>query len=139
MKRKILNHFVDVFCEMFLGWRLSNDDINTLLEYNNGKLKLDFWKNKIYYNNDVISIDLYIFEEIKAWFIQNCDKEKIDTNNILEAYITVGNKTIEEDVKKNSRTKRKIKIDVNIIGYIKTDEKEYKCEKNKIGRWHYQK
>ena len=136
MKQKRLKHFVDVFCEMLTGWRCSDDDINKLLEYN-GKLKLDLLQNKIYFDDNEINIYLYIFEEIKAWFIQNCSKEKIDMNNILEAYIKINNKSIEEETNKNSRTRRKVKMEINIIGYIRTDEKEYKCEKYKTENHHY--
>jgi hypothetical protein len=137
MKRKRLKHYTDVFCEMFTGWRCSDDDINILLNYNNGELKLDLLNNKIYSNSNEINISLYIFDEIKEWFKQNCSKEKIDMNNILEAYIKIDNKTIEEETSKNSKTKRKIKMEINIIGYIRTDEKEYKCEKNKNEQFHY--
>jgi hypothetical protein len=59
---------------MFTGWRLSDDDINILIEYNNGELKFDLLKNKIYFNCNEIHISLYIFDEIKEWFIRNRDK-----------------------------------------------------------------
>ena len=136
MRRKILKHYTDVFCDMFVGWRLSDDDINTLLEYNNGELKFDLLNNKIYFNENEINISLYIFDEIKEWLIQNINKEKIDIKNILEAYIQINNKP-EETFHENSRTKRIIKMDVNIIGCIKTNEKEYKTVKNTIEEYHY--
>jgi hypothetical protein len=121
---------------MFVGWRLSDDDINTLLEYNNGELKFDLLNNKIYFNKNEINISLYIFDEIKEWLIQNINKEKIDIKNILEAYIQLNNKP-EETFHKNSRTKRIVKIDVDIIGCIRTNEKEYKTVKNTIEEYHY--
>jgi hypothetical protein len=137
MKRKVLKHFTDVFCEMPTGWRCCDNDINTLLVYNNGELKMDLLNGKIYFNNNETNISLYIFDEIKQWFIENLDKEKINVKNILEAYIKINNKAEEEIVSKKSRTKRKIKMDINIKGYIKTDEKEYVTEKNKTERYHY--
>ena len=137
MKRKRLKHFTDVFCEMFTGWRCSDDDINTLLNYNDGELKIDLLNNGIYFDCNKININLYIFGEIKKWFMENIDKEKIDINKILEAYIKINNKTVEEPISKKTNTKRKIKMDIKIMGYIRTDEKEYKTEKNKIERFHY--
>jgi hypothetical protein len=136
MRRKRLKHFTDVFCEMFPGWRCSDDDINILLNYS-GELKMDILNNKIYFNCNETDIYLFVFEEIKVWFIENINKEKIDISKILEAYIKIDNKTAEETVSKKSGTKRKIKTDIKIIGYIRTDEKEYKTEKDKIERFHY--
>ncbi|MDR1317214.1 MAG: hypothetical protein LBK13_10110 [Spirochaetales bacterium] len=136
MKCKRLKHFTDVFCEMFTGWRLSSDDINTLFLYI-GELKMDLLNKKIYFNYNEINISLYIFDEIRAWFIRNMEKENIDINNILEAYIKINNNIFEEPVNKKSRTKRKVNLDINIIGYIKTDEKEYITDKNKMEKYHY--
>jgi uncharacterized ubiquitin-like protein YukD len=121
---------------MFLGWRCGDDDINKLLEYNNGELKFDLLNKKIYFNGNEINISLYIFEEIREWFIQNTRKEKIDIHNICEAFIKINNKA-EEIICKNSRTKRKVNMEMRITGYIRTDEKEYITEKNKTEKYHY--
>jgi hypothetical protein len=137
MKRKRLKHFTDVFCEMFTGWRLPNDDINTLFVYNNGEIKMDLLNKKIYFNDSEINISLYIFEEIRVWFMINLENENIDITTIIEAYIKINNKIFGEPVNKKSETKRKVNMDIKIIGYIKTDEKEYITEKNKMEKYHY--
>jgi V8-like Glu-specific endopeptidase len=121
---------------MFPGWRCSDGDINTLLNYA-GELKMDLLNDKLYFNDNEINVHLYIFEEIKAWFAKNMDKEKIDMNKIMEAYIRINNKTVEETLPKKTKTKRKIKMDINIMGYIRTDEKEYKTGKEKTEWFHY--
>lgn len=109
---------------MFAGWR-SCSDINTLLAHNNERLKLDILNNKIYYHDDVINIRLYILDEIREWFKENLNKENINIKNILEAFLII-------DIKAGEDTAIKIlTIDVDFIGCIKTDEKEYKTVKTK--------
>ena len=77
MKRKRLKHFTDVFCEMFTGWRCSDDDINTLLNYNDGELKIDLLNNGIYFDCNKININLYIFGEIKNGLWKISIKKKL--------------------------------------------------------------
>jgi len=49
MKRKRLKHYTDIFCDMFAGWRLSQD-IDTLKNIGSGKFLLDFLNKKWYFS-----------------------------------------------------------------------------------------
>jgi ferredoxin-fold anticodon binding domain-containing protein len=119
---------------MFAGWRTCYGDTDTFLAYNNKTLKLDLLNNKIYSNDTQINIHLYSFDEIREWFIKNLDKENIDINSILEAYLKINIKAKEVFVEENfckNRTKKCLTIDINFIAYIRTDEKEYMTEKTR--------
>ncbi len=66
MRRKRLKHYTDIFCDMFIGWRLSNDDIEKIQNIGSGKIRLDFLTDKLYFNNNESPVRLYILGEISA-------------------------------------------------------------------------
>ena len=124
MKHKRLKHFTDIFCRWFFSYRYGNDDDMTLHAYKNGDIKLDILNEKIYFNENEINISLNIFDDIIGWFISNIEKEKIDINYILEAFIIINNKS-EEIVYKYDR---EVAVDFKVMAKIKTDEREYISE-----------
>ena len=75
MRRKRLKHYTDIFCDMFTGWRLSNEDLETLQSFENGELCLDFLNEKLYFDNSELREELYILKEISAWFKRICKRQ----------------------------------------------------------------
>ena len=136
MKRKRLKHYTDIFCDMFAGWRLSQD-IDTLKNIGSGKFLLDFLNKKWYLNDNESEIDLYIFEEIESWFKENLQKDNIDSKKLQEAYLQVNIVIIDCATTPKSRTKRIIQISAEMTAIIKTDEKEYRTEKPTKWEYHY--
>ena len=51
MRKKRIKHQVDVFCDMFSGWRLISD-METLLTLKNGIIEFDFINNNIKLNDN---------------------------------------------------------------------------------------
>ena len=137
MKRKRLKHYTDIFCDMFTGWRLSDKDIEILQNFGRGKLQLDFLNEKLYINDNESEIDLYILREIAAWLKINLQKDNIDSAKIQEAYLTVNAVTAECETSPKSRTKQIVQINAEMTATIKTDEKEYRTEKQTKWEYHY--
>ena len=137
MKRKRLKHYTDIFCDMFTGWRLSDRDIEILQNFGIGKLQLDFLNEKLYLNDIVSEIDLYILGEISAWFKQNLQKDNIDLKKILEAYLNINIVAVERETSPKSRTKRIVQLNAEMTAIIKTDEKEYRTEKQTKWEYHH--
>jgi len=137
LRRKRLKHYTDVFCDMFTGWRLSNEDIETLQNFGNGKLLLDFLTKKIYFNDNEANVNLYILSEISAWFEKNLQKENIDFQQIRKAYLIVNLNLVNCATKPKSRTKKIIQVNVDMTAIIKTDIKEYRTDKQTKNEYHY--
>jgi len=137
MRRKRLKHYTDIFCDMFTGWRLSNEDIKTLQNFENGELCLDFLNEKLYFNNDELREELYILKEISAWFKENLQKDNIEISKIQKAFLLMDSFPKECEPKPKSRTKRIVQMNVNLIAVVQTDEKEYRTEKRAKSEYRY--
>jgi len=129
MRRKRINHQVDIFCEMFSGWRLSND-LETLIELKKGHLYLDFLNNSIKLNGELWHKEFHMLNEIAAWFDKDISDYKIDKHLIKEASLSVDFDVSVKERKSKSRTIRDIELNLQTKGKITTDEEEYTAEKN---------
>ncbi|MGG5486992.1 hypothetical protein [Gaetbulibacter jejuensis] len=128
MKRKRLQHHTDIFCDMFYGWRLTND-LDSLIELQKGIIEFDFLNKTQKLNNEISEIDFNMFYEISKWFFDDLKKYKIETKLIKEAKLNVefGVEVILD--KKKSGTIRNIKLNLILTSWILTDEKKYQSKK----------
>ncbi len=130
MRRKRLQHFADVLCHMFVGWRMY-DDLERLAGLPNGRLSLDLLSMKAKHSiwGD---LNLHITEEMNSWLIHQCEKDGLDFAKLLQA-------SLEVDITSQKIvTKRKWVIDFSFDCHstIKTDEKVYSSRLAEAHTWH---
>lgn len=135
MGRKRIKHQVDVFCDMFSGWRLIND-METLLELKNGNLEFDFINKSIKLNGENCLKTFHMFFEISNWFERDLLNNNIDKNDLLKASLIVSFLVNVKEGKPRSRSKRIFTIDLKMKSQIFTDEKEYSIEKEDFQEYH---
>jgi hypothetical protein len=136
MGRKRINHHVDIFCEMFSGWRLAND-METLVELKEGHLELDFLTNSVKLNGKPFDKKLNMLFEISSWFDKDLMDNKVDRKSILEASLIVDfdiNTTIG---KPKSRTKKITKFNFKMASKVKTPDKDYSTTKDRTIEYHF--
>ncbi len=76
MKRKRFSHHVDIFCEMFCGWRLANC-YDRLVELGSGEYEIDVLSEAC--TKDGAAIEpLSIAGELAAWFKKDAEDARID-------------------------------------------------------------
>ena len=66
MRRKILQHYANTVCHMFVGWRMGND-LETLSELPSGKIKVDLLNGSAIHDQ-VGNIDLSYLNRFKHGF-----------------------------------------------------------------------
>ena len=136
MRRKRIRHHVDIFCEMCAGWRLVND-IETLIEWKQGNLKLDVLNKSVQLNGIFVDKEFHMLYEISDWFDKELSDNNIDKALIKDAFLIVDFIITIIDGKPKSRTKKIIEINLKLTGKVLTDEEEYLANKNKTMEYHY--
>lgn len=136
MRRKRINHQVDIFCDMFSGWRLAND-MDTLIQLQSGQFTFDFVSNTVKLNGFPYEKEFHMLTEISAWFDKDLVDNNIDKVSILKATLIVDFISTVTDGKPKSRTKKIIEIKLKMKSSILTDEKEYLVVKEKTVEYHY--
>ncbi|SEL53624.1 hypothetical protein SAMN04487910_2749 [Aquimarina amphilecti] len=128
MRRKRLQHHTDIFCDMFVGWRMAND-LDKLTELKSGILEFDFINKTQILNGIESLIDFNMFYEISGWFIEDLEKHNIDIKEIKKATLKV--KFDVEIIlgKTKSKTKSTTELSFIMKAKILTDEKEYHTDK----------
>ena len=136
MRRKRINHQVDIFCDMFSGWKLAND-MNTLIQLQSGQFALDFISNTVNLNGVPFDKEFHMFTEISVWFNKDLEDNNIDKFSIKKATLIVDFVSTITDGKPKSKTKKVIEIGLKMKSTILTDEKEYTVDKEKTMEYHY--
>lgn len=134
MRRKRLQHHTDIFCDMFAGWKITND-MKSLILKGDGIIEFDFL-NKTQKLNDE-KFELNIFYEIYDWFIDDLVKHNIQIESIEKAKLKVEFKVVLISGKTNSRTKGITELYLNLNASILTDEKAYFSKKEKTQEFHH--
>lgn len=117
MKRKILQHFADVLCHLFVGWRLGDDIKKVIYFPEHSILTIDVLNVKI---NEFPQETSHIVGEMHAWFTQNCEKHFIELKKIEKCILTADISQIH--------SKQRSRLRINCSSLIRTDEKEYQSE-----------
>lgn len=136
MKRKRINHQVDIFCEMFSGWRLVND-LETLVELQSGRLDLNLIDRTLKLNNEPFEKDFHMLHEISDWFDRDLTENKIDKKSLLGANLEVDFIATVKNGTPRSRTKKIVEINLDMNAAIQTDDKLYETAKDKVIEYQY--
>lgn len=92
MRRKRLNHTVDILCDMFCGWRLMNS-YTEIERIGTGKLEIDIITGVCIFNDSQIE-SLSIAYELNAWVKEDFEKHNITLADIQTVKL-VANLTLE--------------------------------------------
>jgi hypothetical protein len=87
MGRKVFNHFADVACHMFMGWRLF-DDLEPLAALGAGTLELDLMSGNCLFNETPVP-RLHIAQEIAQWLSDALERHRIPSGALQAADLTV--------------------------------------------------
>jgi hypothetical protein len=124
MRRKVLQDFANVFCQMFVGWRLHiADDLQRLEQLTSGVLAIDILTAACQHNGADFP-PLTIAVEIQAWFTDQLHKHAIPVHAIERAALVV-----EFQVGIEQRKRRRIRhLQFLCRSQIATAEKVYRSE-----------
>jgi hypothetical protein len=87
MGHKVLQDHVNVFCQMFMGWRMQQD-LDTFARLPAGHLRINVLEATC--EHSVTGrVDTYIAGEIKAWFLHRLELHRIPLHDIVEAQLAV--------------------------------------------------
>ena len=130
MRRKRLNHYADVVCKMFVGWRMG-DDLEILSELPDGTIIIDLLTGVA--NHSIKGpLELHISKEIQAWLQQQGSKEGIDISE-LES----GTLEVDIDTSKVATNKKKVVMfNFECRSAIKTSEACYEANIKDMHQWH---
>jgi len=130
MRRKRLNHYADVMCKMFMGWRMA-DDLETLSDLPDGTLTIDLLLPASHHG---ISgpMKLHIADEIHSWLKAECLKENISFAELRKAELTVAMDTSRVKTDKKSV----VCFSWNCHALIQTDEADYTASSSETHKWH---
>lgn len=80
MGHKVLTDHANVFCQMFVGWRMA-EDFAKLVSLPDGVLTIDVVAGACQHN-DVGQVDIHIAREISAWFFDRLTRHHIPREDI---------------------------------------------------------
>ena len=130
MRRKRINHYADVVCRMFMGWRMA-DDLETLAALPDGRIHLDLLTGSAEHN-EAGSLSMYIADEIQAWLRHECEKDGVDYSALKSAELWV-----DIDTSKIATNKKRIVcFDFDATSKLATDEAEYSASVSESHKWH---
>ena len=93
MRRKRINHYADVVCRMFMGWRMG-DDLETLASLPDGTIHLDLLSGSAEHN-EAGPLNIHVAAEIQTWLRQECEKDGVDYSALKSADLWVDVDTSE--------------------------------------------
>ncbi|PHS03792.1 MAG: hypothetical protein COA78_17330 [Blastopirellula sp.] len=130
MRRKRLNHYADVVCKMFVGWRMC-DDLEIMSDLPDGTITLNLLTGDALHSI-AGPLDLHIAKEIQAWLQQQSEKEGVDVAQLKSATLEV-----DVDTGKVATNKKKIVMfNFECRSSLKTDETSYQATLKDMHQWH---
>ena len=122
LRRKRLNHYADVICKMFMGWRMDHDSWR-LERLPTGRLTIDLISCKTTHDS-YGPMKMYVADSIHAWLQAECAKEAIPFNLLRRITLTV-----DIDVSPVETPRKKVmRHSFHIRSVIATDAREYRGE-----------
>jgi hypothetical protein len=133
MRRKILQHFANVFCRMFVGWRMG-EDVDVLSKIHHGQIYIDVLRGQASLAAEQ-PLNICIAGKLQAWFASALEKHNIPIEAIREAklLVDIGAVTIE----RKRATVTDFHFDCHSV--ISTDEKTYQSSLKEKHAWHRNK
>jgi hypothetical protein len=123
VNRKILQHFADVFCQMFLNSGCYGDS-NILANLGSGTVRMDLLTQQCWHN-DMAMPTLRTCSRHKAWLRDQLLKHRIPESRIEEANLEIDYSVELWDKGDWHHLKRCATFHFDCRGIIRTDEKEY--------------
>jgi hypothetical protein len=130
MRRKILKHFADVFCHMFVGWRMG-EDVDVLSKIHHGRIYIDVLLGQASLTAEQ-PINIRIARELQAWFVSALEKHNIPIEAIGEAKLIVNISAVTIERKRATVQD----FDFDCYSLISTDEKAYEASLKEKHAWH---
>lgn len=130
MRRKVIQHYVDVLCHMAIGWRMA-EDLEKLAELPDGTIEIDLRTGSTVHST-AGNVDLWIAKEMQAWLRQRFATDRIPEDHILRAELRLISKT--DRIKTDK--KRIVSFDWDCHSLIATDQKTYEGHLKEAHRWH---
>ena len=130
MRRKRLNHYADVTCKMFVGWRMG-EDLEALSELPDGTITIDLLTGKD--NHSIVGeLNLHVSKEITAWLLYQSSKEGIDWTKMVSASLVVA-----IDTGKVATNKKKVVMfNFECKAKLCTSEACYEASLVETAKWH---
>ncbi|WP_444910576.1 hypothetical protein [Microbulbifer sp. TRSA005] len=130
MRRKRLNHYADIVCKMFFGWRMSND-LEMMSDLPDGTIFVNILSGEAHHSISG-AVDLHIAKQIKSWYKYQSKKDSIDISQLESAILEV-----DIDTGKVATNKKKIVLfNMECRSTIKTNDKTYKAMIKDMKQWH---
>jgi hypothetical protein len=124
MKRKVIQDFANICCQMFLT-SLSNYDRINLALFGSGHIGIDFLEMRCKHNRLPIS-PLFYCAQFKSWLESQCKKHDVDLNKIKKAELVV---RVELSLsRKEGLGWLTSDMDLVCTSCIATDERKYTSE-----------
>ena len=123
MRRKILQHFSDVCCQMFITSLRNYDRINFVL-FGSGVVEIDFLTQRCTHNHIGIS-PLFYCIEYRDWLEKNCSRNRIAFSALLASRMTVEMTVNTFRNQSGMPGWMDTSINFNCSSLIATDEKDY--------------
>lgn len=124
MRRKILQHFSNVCCQMFLT-SLRNYDLVNFVIFGSGIVEIDFLSQRCTHNGLGIS-PLHYCVEYRQWLEEQCKKNGVDFCGILAATMRI---ELTVEIRRNGDSGVKAWLSTvqhySCRSLIETDEKKY--------------
>ena len=93
MRRKVIQHYVDVLCHMAIGWRMA-EDLEKLAEIPDSDIEIDLRTGSAVHST-AGKVDLWIASELQAWLKQRFAADRISEDQISRAELRLSSKTAE--------------------------------------------
>jgi hypothetical protein len=129
MGHKILKDHAHTICQMFVGWRMTQD-LEIFATIPEGQLTIDVLRGECKHES-LGPIDTYIAGEISAWFKHRLTAHEIEQKEILQAVLTVQLNRIPQTSKRH----RGVKFDWRCDGFICTIDREYRSQLHESHTW----
>jgi hypothetical protein len=129
MGHKILKDHAHTLCQMFVGWRMTQD-LEIFATIPEGQLTIDVLRGECKHES-LGPIDTYIAGEISAWFKHRLTAHEIEQTEILQAVLTVQLNRIPQTSKRH----RGVKFDWRCDGFICTIDREYRSQLHEPHTW----
>ncbi len=129
MGHKVLKDHAHTFCQMFVGWRMSQD-LSLFATIPEGELTIDVLQGTCTHDS-LGTIETYIAGEISSWFKHRMTVHDVLLSDILEATLTVQLKRLPQKSKRH----RGVTFDWCCDGCVKTTDREYKSQLREPHTW----
>lgn len=129
MGHKILKDHAHTICQMFVGWRMSQD-LELFATIPQGQLSIDILRATCTHES-LGAIDTHIAGEISAWFRHRMTVHQIAESVILQAILTVQLKRTPQTSKRDCG----VVFDWQCEGIIRTIDREYRSQLHEPHTW----